>query len=165
MELKELKEKYNKAHEAYFKYKDTNHTNSIEQEFMPEIIECIKNNFPKSKVMEIGDNLLNYLGCDVIIDGGKIIADIKICQHCEGLEVIIDAYKHDGNGKWFPATDVKLNSWFIFLNADNIIFVPAKLIKIPPIEECFFYRRDLYKTTLKAKIDLTNVRKRAYKRK
>ena len=165
MNLKNLCDKYKKAHEAYLKYRDTNHTNNIEQEFMPEIIECIKTNFPKSEVMVMGDNILNYLGCDVIIDSGKILADIKVCQYCEGLDVVIDAYKHDENGKWFPATDVKLNDWFIFLNKDNIIFVPTKYIEIPPIEQCWFYKRDIYKTTMKANIDLSNVRKRVYPRK
>ena len=165
MELNELKEKYNKAHDAYLKYKDTNKTNNIEQQFLPEIMECIKKNFPNSEAMIMGDNILNYLGVDVIIDGGKMIADIKVCQHCNGNNVIIDAYKHDENGNWFPAYNNKLNNWFIFLNADNIIFVPASFIKIPPIEECFFFNRDIYKTTLKANIDLSNVRKRVFSRK
>lgn len=165
MNLQDLKDKYSKAHEAYLKYKDTNKTNNIEQQYMPEIIECIKTNFINSEITVIGDNILNYLGVDVIIDGGKILADIKVCQHCNRNNVIIDAYKHDENGNWFSALDVKLNDWFIFLNADNIIFVPTKYIKIPPIEECFFFNRDIYKTTLKASIDLSNVRKRVYSRK
>lgn len=165
MNLQDLKDKYNKAHETYLKYRDTNKTNNIEQQYMSEIIECIKTNFINSEVTIIGDNILNYLGIDVIIDGGKILADIKVCQHCNGNNVIIDAYRHDENNNWFPTSNVKLNDWFIFLNADNIIFVPAKYIKIPPIEECFFFNRDIYKTTLKASIDLSNVRKRVYSRK
>lgn len=164
MELNELKEKYNKAHEAFLKYKDTNKTNNTEQQYMPEIIECIYNNFQNAAVMIMGDNIINYLGIDVIING-NMLCDVKICQHCTGNNVIIDAYKHNEKGEWFPAFDTKLNNWFIFLNADNIIFVPTKYIKIPPIEECFFFNRDIYKTTLKANIDLSNVRKRVFSRK
>lgn len=165
--LKELKDKYNKAHEAYLKYKDTNGTNTVETQYLPEVISLLKEVFPNCKIITLGDNILNYLGIDIIIDDGKqqMFLDLKVCQYCHNKEVIIDAYKHDANGNWFPAQDVKLNNWFCFLNADNIILVPSIFIKIPPIEQCFFYKRDIYKTTMKAIIDLSNVRKRVFSRK
>lgn len=165
--LKELKEKYNKAHEAYLQYKDTNGTNNIEAQYLPEVVDKLKELFPNCNIITLGDNILNYLGVDIIIDDGKqqMFLDLKVCQYCHGKEVVVDAYKHDKNGNWFPAQDVKLNNWFCFLNADNIILVPSSFIKIPPMEQCFFYKRDLYKTTMKATIDLTNVRKRVFKRK
>ena len=151
------------------KYKDINQTNNTEVQYLPEIIKCISDNFPKSKVIILGDNLLNFLGVDIIIDNNnnkkQMFCDVKICQYCHDLDVIIDAYKHDSNGNWFPASDVKLNDWFIFLNAENIIFVKADQIKIPPIEECWFYKRDLYKTTKKANISLSKIRKKTFCRK
>lgn len=167
MELKELKEKYNKAHQAYLEYKDTNKTNNVEAQYLPEIASSLKEIFPTCNIMILGDNILNYLGVDVIIDDGKsqMFIDVKVCQYCHNNEVIIDAYKHDNKGNWFPATDVKLNNWFCFLNADNIILVPSSFVKIPPIEECFFYKRDLYKTTMKATINLSGIRRRVFPRK
>lgn len=167
MTLNELKDKYNKAHEAYLKYKDNNRTNSIEASFLPEVVAKLKEIFPDCNIITLGDNILNYLGIDIIIDDGKrqMFMDLKVCQYCHGNEVIIDAYKHDDKGNWFPASDVKLNDWFCFLNADNIIIIPASFIKIPPIDECWFYKRDLYKTTKKANINLANMRKRVYSRK
>lgn len=167
MNLNELKDKYKKAHEAYLKYKDNNRTNSIEASYLPEVVALLKDVFPNCNIITLGDNILNYLGIDIIIDdNGKqqMFLDLKVCQYCHDKEVVIDAYKHDKNGNWFPAQDVKLNDWFCFLNADNIILVPSSFIKIPPMDQCFFYKRDLYKTTMKATIDLSNVRKRVFKR-
>lgn len=167
MNITQLREKYKSAHEAYLKYKDTNGTNVVETQLLPEVLALLKDAFPNCNIIVLGDNILNYLGIDFIIDDGKrqMFIDLKVCQHCHGNEVIIDGYKHDSKGNWFPATDVKLNDWYCFLNADNIILVPANFIKTPPIKECWFYKRDLFRTTLKANIDLTGIRKRVFSRK
>lgn len=166
MELNEIKDKYKKAHETYLKYKDINGTNNTEKQFIPEALQALEEIFPNSTIIEIGDNILNYLGVDFIVDynGRQTFIDLKVCQHCHDKEVVIDAYKHN-NDKWFPASDVKINDTFLFINADNIILVPAEFIPVPPIEECWFYRRDLKRTTKKATIDLSGIRKRVFPRK
>lgn len=161
MEINELKEKYAKAHAAYLKHKDTNQTNNTEALFIDEAVKCLKGQ--NNNVITVPDCLLNYLGIDFIVESGSFVTtyDLKVCQHLNGTEVLIDAYKHDNYGNWFCALDNKINDYFIFINADNIIIVPFKTIrnKIPPMEECFFMKRDLYKTTKKAIVDLSDCRK------
>ena len=156
MELTEIKEKYNKAHEAYLKYKDTNGTNNIEAAYLPEIIEALKRDF-----YIVPDCLLNFLGCDLIDLKSGQLYDVKICQYLHGTEVLIDCWKHDKKGNWYKATDVKINDAFIFLNHDNIIIITTKYIenRIPPKEDCFYMKRDIYRTTLKAVIDVSDCRK------
>lgn len=163
MNLKDLKEKYNKAHKAYVSYKDTNGTNSVESQSIPDAIKAIQSIFPNSTITLIGDNILNYLGVDFIVsndDGSQMLLELKVCKSNSGFEVTIDAYKHNGN-EWFPASEVKLNDWFLFVNEDNYILIPSDTVNkmIPPIEECFFYKRDIYKTTKKAIVDLSCKRK------
>lgn len=165
MELKELKDKYYKAHGAYLAYRNINKTNETESQFIPDALQAIKKAFPESNVTVIGDNLLNYLGVDFVVSVGEkqMLLDLKVCQHNNGFNVCIDGYKHKGND-WFPANDVKINDWFLFINGDYFIFIPSNLVDIPPMEDCFFYKRDIYKTTKKAIVDLSCKRKIAIPR-
>ena len=168
MNINELKDKYNKAHEAYLKYKDINKTNNTEALFIPEALKCLQSQFPNDTIITTPDCFLNYIGIDFIVarENALFSYDLKVCQHLHNTEVLIDAYKHDENGNWFCALDNKANDYFMFINADNIIIIPAKIIrnKIPQIEDCFFMKRDLYKTTKKAVIDVKDCRKLIYKR-
>lgn len=50
MTINELREKYEKAHSAYLRHKDTNGTNNVEAEFLP-IYLCIKNRFLEIKML------------------------------------------------------------------------------------------------------------------
>ncbi len=169
MNINELKDKYNKAHEAYLKYKDTNQTNNIEAQFLPEVLEYLKETLNGYTIIVVPDCFLNFLGCDIIASKGEriILYDLKICQHLYNTEVMIDGYKHDTKGNWYNALDDKINDFFIFVNHDNIIVTTAKAIRnrIPKEEDCFFLRRDLYHTTKKAIIDLSDARKLVTKRK
>lgn len=151
MNITQLREKYKNAHEAYLKYKDTNQTNNIEAAFIPEILKAMNRD-----LFVVPDCLLNYLGADLVDLKTGYTYDIKVCQHLHGTEVMIDAYKKNE-----IALDSKINNAFVFLNADNIIIVPFKYVydKIPPREECFYLKRDLYHTTLKAVIDVKDCRK------
>lgn len=160
MTVNELREKYNKAHEAYLKYKDTNGTNNVEAQFLPVIFMYKKQIFGDKDVMIMPDCFLNYLGTDFVASDGTTY-DLKVCQHCKGTEVLIDAYKHDENGNWFCALDNKVNDYFIFVNYDNIVIVSTREIRklIPSIEDCFFLKRDLYRTTKKALVDVKCCRK------
>lgn len=168
MNINELKEKYTKAHEAYLKHKDTNGTNNIEAQFIPEALANLQKQFPNGTIITVPDCFLNYAGADFIVSIGNHLYtyDLKVCQHLQGTEVMIDAYKHDKQGNWYNALDDKLNDYFIFINADNLIIVPTNYIRkrIPPKEQCFFLTRDLYKTTMKAVIDLTGCRKLVFSR-
>lgn len=168
MNIIDLINKYKYAHEAYLKHKDTNCTNNIEAQFIPETLENLKKQFPNGTIITVPDSFLNYVGADFIVQNMDhlYIYDLKVCQHLHGTEVMIDAYKHDKQGNWYNALDDKLNDYFIFINADNLIIVPTNYIRkrIPPKEECFFLKRDLYKTTMKAVIDLTGCRKLIFSR-
>ena len=160
MTLNELREKYEKAHSAYLRHKDTNGTNNVEAEFLPILFMYKKQIFGDKDVMIIPDSFLNYLGCDFVTSDG-ITYDLKVCKYCKGTEVLIDTYKHDEKGNWFCALDNKINDFFIFVNNDNIIILPEFEIrkKIPTIDKCFFMKRDIYKTTKKAIIDVNDCRK------
>ena len=161
--LKELKEKYNYAHEAYLKHKDTNGTNNVEAQYLPEVIAFLQEYKPNSKFIINNDNFLNYCGGDIIevtSDGKIFLWDIKICQFLENFEVLCDGWKHNDN-IYYKATDVKLNDYFLFVNKDYFIVLPFRVIEnnIPPKESCFYMKRDLYKTTLKFTFDTKYYRK------
>ena len=157
MNLNELREKYNKAHSAYLQYKDTNGTNNVEAQFLPIILMYKKQIFGDKEIMFMPDCFLNYLGCDIISSDGNVY-DLKVCQYCKGTEVLIDAYSKPDNHK---SLDDKVNDMFIFINADNIIITNrCDIYKlVPPIEDCFYMKRDLYKTKLKAVVDTKSIRK------
>lgn len=160
MTINELKDKYERAHSAYLQYKDTNGTNNVEAQFLPIILQYKSKIFGNKDIMFMPDSFLNFIGGDIIASDGNIY-DVKICRYCKDTEVLIDAYKHDEKGNWFCALDNKINNFFIFVNCDNIIIVPDWEIrkKIPTIDKCFFMKRDIYKTTKKAIIDVKDCRK------
>ena len=163
MTIPQLKEKYKYAHEAYMKHKDTNRTNNVEAQYLPEVLAFLQEYKPNSKFIVNDDNFLNYCGCDIfeITSDGKVKTwDIKICQHCKDFEVLCDGWKHTDN-IYYKATDVKLNDYFLFVNKDYYIVLPFRTIEynIPPKEACFFMHRDLYKTTAKFVFDTKYYRK------
>ena len=162
MTINELKYKYERAHSAYLKYKDTNKTNATEAQFLPIILLHKKEIFGDKDIMFIPDCFLNYLGADIIASDGTSY-DLKVCQYCRGTEVLIDCYSKPNNHK---TTEDKINDFYIFINHDNIIIVRREDIEklIPPPEECFYMKRDLYKTKLKAVVDTKSIRKLIIKR-
>ena len=162
MTINELREKYEKAHTAYLRHKDTNGTNNVEAEFLPILFMYKKQIFGDKDVMIIPDSFLNYLGCDFVTSDG-VTYDLKVCKYCKGTEVLIDAYSKPGN---HLSVDDKINDFFIFINYDNIIITSKEEIRklVPPVEECFYMKRDLYKTKLKAIVDTKSVRKLIIKR-
>ena len=157
MTINELKDKYEKAHEAYLQYKDTNGTNNVEAQFLPVLFMYKKQIFGDKDVIIIPDSFLNYLGVDFVASDGTTY-DLKVCQYCKGTEVLIDAYSKPNNHR---SIEDKINDYFIFVNADNIIITPRKEIEkiIPPVEKCFYMKRDVYKTKLKAIVDTKSIRK------
>lgn len=157
MTINELKDKYEKAHKAYLQYKDINGTNNVEAQFLPVLFMYKKQVFGDKDVIMIPDSFLNYLGVDFVSSDG-ITYDLKVCQYCKGTEVLIDAYSKPNNHR---SIEDKINDFFIFINADNIIITPRKEIEkiIPPIEKCFYMKRDVYKTKLKAIVDTKSIRK------
>lgn len=169
MNIIELKEKYKIAHEAYLKYKDTNGTNVVETQLLPEVLAFLQEYRPYSKFIVNDDNFLNYLGVDIFeitVDGKVKTWDIKICQHFENFKVLCDGWKHSDN-IYYKATDVKINDYFLFVNKDYFIMLPFRTIEnnIPPKEGCFYMKRDLYKTTLKFVLDTKYYRKYYMERK
>ena len=163
-----MREKYNKAHSAYLQHKDTNKTNATEAAFLPIVLQYKKDIFGNRDIMFMPDCLLNYLGADIIASDGTVY-DIKVCQHLHNTEVLIDAYSKSQFSKPFllhKSTEDKLNDFYIFVNYDNIIIVSKDDIEklIPPPEECFYMKRDLYKTKLKAIVDVKKCRKKIIKR-
>lgn len=163
MTINELKEKYEKAHQAYLQYKDTNVTNNVEAQYMPEVLVWLKKIRPTSTFILNNDNFLNYLGVDIIeisITGDVQTIDVKICQYCEKDDVLCDGWKHSDN-IYYKATDVKVNDYFLFVNKDNYIIVPFKEVEknIPKKEDCFYMKRDLCKTTLKYIFDTKHCRR------
>lgn len=157
MTINELKDKYEKAHEAYLQYKDINKTNATEAQFLPVLFMYKKQVFGDKDVIIIPDSFLNYLGVDFVSSDGTTY-DLKVCQYCKGTEVLIDAYSKPNNHR---SIEDKINDFFIFINADNIIITPRKEIEkiIPPVEKCFYMKRDVYKTKLKAIVDTKSIRK------
>lgn len=157
MTINELKDKYEKAHEAYLQYKDINGTNNVEAQFLPVLFMYKKQVFGDKDVIMIPDSFLNYLGVDFVASDGTTY-DLKVCQYCKGTEVLIDAYSKPNNHR---SIEDKINDFFIFINADNIIITPRKEIEkiIPPVEKCFYMKRDVYKTKLKAIVDTKSIRK------
>ena len=162
MTINELKEKYNKAHSAYLQYKDINGTNNVEAQLLPIILQHKDEIFGNKDIMFIPDCFLNYLGADIISSDGAVY-DVKVCQYCKETEVLIDAYSKPNNHK---SLDDKINDFFIFINADNIIITSRDDIYklVPSVEECFYMKRDLYKTKLKAVVDTKSIRKLIIKR-
>lgn len=168
MTLNELKDKYKKAHEIYLKYKDVNKTNNTEALFIPEALTWLKKIRPTSTFIANNDNFLNFLGIDIfeITANGEVYTiDLKTCIHCKNDEVLCDGWKHTGN-LFYRATDVKVNDMFLFINEDNYILLPFKDVanNIPPKEECFYLKRDLYKTTSKFLLDTRSCRKLIFER-
>lgn len=157
MTINELRTKYEKAHCAYLKYKDTNGTNNVEAQFLPIILQYKDKIFGNKDIMLMPDCFLNYLGCDIIASDG-VTYDLKVCQYCKGTEVLIDAYSKPDN---HVSLDDKINDMFIFVNSDNIIITAKSEIRklIPPVDKCFHMKRDIYKTKLKAVIDTKSIRK------
>lgn len=163
MNLQDLKDKYNKAHEAYLKYKDTNKTNNTEQQYMPEIMLFLKEIKPNSTFIINSDNFLNFLGVDIIeqtSSGTVFTYDVKVCQYQEDFNILCDGWKRNGN-EYYKATDIKINDYYLFLNKSYYIIIPTKYIdaNIPSMEKCFYMRRDLYKTTSKFILDTNYIRK------
>lgn len=168
MTINELKDKYSKAHEAYLKYKDINKTNNTEALFTPEALAFLRKIRPSSTFTLNNDNFLNYLGVDIFektASGEVYTIDLKICIHCKNDEVLCDGWKHTGN-VFYKATDVKVNDMFLFINENNYILLPFKSVAntIPPIEDCFYLKRDLYKTTSKFILDTKLYRRIKYDR-
>ena len=95
MTINELREKYEKAHSAYLRHKDTNGTNNVEAEFLPILFMYKKQIFGDKDVMIIPDSFLNYLGTDFITSDG-VSYDLKVCKYCKGTEVLIDALYRSG---------------------------------------------------------------------
>ena len=165
MTIPQLKERYINAHNAYLEYRYTNKTNNTEAQFMPEAIAFLKEYHPQSRFIVNNDNFLNYCGCDIIevsADNKVFIWDLKVCKYYKDFNVLCDGWKHSSdNILYYKATDVKLNDFFLFINADNFIVLPFDTVEnnIPPKEDCFFMRRDLYKTTSKFVLDTKYFRK------
>ena len=162
MTINELREKYENAHSAYLRHKDTNGTNNVEAEFLPILFMYKKQIFGDKDVMIMPDSFLNYLGCDFVTSDG-VSYDLKVCKYCKGTEVLIDAYSKPDN---HLSVDDKINDFFIFINYDNIIITRKEEIRklVPPVEKCFYMKRDLYKTKLKAIVDTKSIRKLIIKR-
>lgn len=170
MNLLELGNKYQNAHDTYLKYNHTNKTNDIEAANMPLIISWLSELSPSWSFIEIPDCLLNYIGIDIIgLCNDKLFTyDVKICNgdgrgnRLTGNNVLVDVLKKDRKGNWHYAFEDKINDWFIFKNADNLFLVNAKIVmkKVLDLDETdlFFMPRDLKKTTKKAIIKLDNCR-------
>ena len=163
MNITQLREKYKNAHEAYLKYKDTNQTNNIEAQYLPEALAWLKKIRPTSTFIVNNDNFMNYLGIDIFeitACGSVYTIDLKTCIHCKDDEVLCDGWKHTDN-LYYKATDVKINDMFLFINEDSYILLPFNSVanSIPSKEECFYLRRDLYKTTSKFILDTKSYRR------
>lgn len=159
MKLESLKERYNYAHKTYLKYKDINNTNTVEAQESEFITDQLKSIFKDSVIIKNNDNFLNYLGVDyIVIKNHKIITiDSKVCNAYKDNEVMIDAYRKDENGEWEIATNQKINDLYLFKNQNRVYLIPTKQIIVPPRKDCFFLKRDLYNTTMKAVIDVSSV--------
>ena len=70
MKARDYKNKYNKAHSAYMRYKDTNGTNCVEAEYLEEAIKTLQTMFPGFSIITVPDHVLNYLGADFIVTNG-----------------------------------------------------------------------------------------------
>lgn len=171
MNLLELRDKYQKAHDTYLKYNHTNKTNDIEAANIPLVLNWLKELSPSWNFIVIPDCLLNYIGIDIIgtCNERLLTYDIKICNgdgrgnRLTGNNVLVDVMKKDSNGNWHYAFEDKCNDLFIFKNADHLFLINANIIhnKIKELQEdeLFFMPRDLKKTTKKAIISLEGTRK------
>lgn len=171
MNLLELRNKYQKAHDTYLKYQHTNKTNDIEASNMPLILSWLSELSPSWNFIETPDCLLNYIGIDIIGTYKDKLStyDVKICNgdgrgnRLTGNNVLVDVLKKDNKGNWHYAFEDKINDLFIFKNADYLFLVNAETImkKISSLDESelFFMPRDLKQTTKKAIIQLDNCRK------
>lgn len=159
MNLEALKERYNFAHQTYLKYKDINYTNNVEEQESDFTTNQLKSIFKDSIIIKNNDNFLNYIGTDyIVVYNNKIITiDSKICNAYKDNEVMIDAYRKDENGEWEVATNQKINDLYFFKNQNRIFLIPTNQIIIPPRKDCFFLKRDLYHTTMKAVIDVSSI--------
>ena len=159
MRARDYKAKYNKAHDAYLRHKDTNGTNCVEEQYMEEAIKTLKCMFEGYSVITVPDHVLNYLGADFIVTNGTEMytVDLKVCQCNTGTYITSDMYKHDKDGNYYHAIDDKITDFLLFRNQDCYFLVDPDKLPIIPQEDCFYLKRDLYKTTLKATIDLSNI--------
>ena len=165
MKLEELKERYNYAHKAYLKYKNINNTNTVETQESDFITNQLKNIFKDSIIIKNNDNFLNYLGIDYIVvrNNRTITIDSKICNAYKDNKIMIDAYRKDENGEWEIATNQKINDLYLFKNQNRIYLIPTNQIIIPSRKDCFFLKRDLYNTTMKAVIDTSSIKNKITK--
>lgn len=159
MKLEELKERYNYAHKVFLKYRDTNNTNIVEIKESDFMTNQLKSIFKGSTIIKNNDNFLNYLGVDyIVIYNNKIITiDSKVCNAYKDNKIMIDAYRKDEDGEWEIATNQKINDLYLFKNQNRVFLIPTNQIIIPPRKDCFFLKRDLYNTTMKAVIDVSSV--------
>ena len=165
MKLEELKERYNYAHKTYLKYKNINNTNTIEEQESDFITNQIKSIFKDSIIIKNNDNFLNYIGIDyIVVRNNRIITiDSKICNAYKDNKIMIDAYRKDENGEWEIATNQKVNDLYLFKNQNRIYLIPTNQIIVPQRKDCFFLKRDLYNTTMKAVIDTSSIKNKITK--
>ena len=159
MKARDYKNKYNKAHSAYMRYKDTNGTNCVEAEYLEEAIRTLQTMFPGFSIITVPDHVLNYLGADFIVTNDKEMytVDLKVCQNNTGTYVTSDMWKHDATGNLYPALDDKITDYLLFRNKTGYYLVNPDKLPLVPQEYCFYLKRDLYRTTLKATINISNI--------
>lgn len=158
MNIPELHKKYEKAREAYLKYRYTNKTNNIESDYLEKAQTFLEKYY--DKVLMIPDSFLNYLGTDVVAlkNDEAYTIDLKVCQFYYDFDVLVDAKKKDENGNWINALDLKITDLFLFINHDHILLVNRDVIqkKLDELkdDDLFFLGRDIYHTTKKAVLRL-----------
>lgn len=156
MNNKQLRDRYCNAHAIYLQYRDTNQTNNIESEFLPQAREFLKKYF--DMVVDVGPGFLNYSGVDFIVNKGEetFTVDLKVCQHLEQFYCLVDARKKDENLNWVNALDTKISDYFLFINKHFIFLVHYSILyeKIEKLrdDQLFFMKRDLRQTTKKARV-------------
>lgn len=159
MKARDYKNKYNKAHPAYMRNKDTNGTNCVEAEYLEEAIRTLQTMFPGFSIITVPDNVLNYLGADFIVTNGKKMytVDLKVCQNNTGTYVTSDMWKHDTIGNFYPALDDKITDYLLFRNKTGYYLVNPDKLPLVPKEYCFYFKKDLGRTTLKATVNISNI--------
>lgn len=162
MNITETRGKYALAKDAFLRHRFTNGTNAVEKAYENMSIEFLERYFPEVK--KGGNKFPNYLGIDFIcFDGDEepVFVDQKTCVGLEGLQVLVDAWKrrdkYDNDYSEF-VMDNKVTEYFLFINKSIIALVPFEVVyektKTVPKNECFFMKKDLYRTALKAVITL-----------
>ena len=172
--ITDLRKKRERAVAAFERHRYTNGTNNVEAAFEDIAIDFLKRYF--SDVKGTGHSWLNYLGVDFIClddKGDATTVDLKVCQNLEKMDFLVDAWKKtDSKDKDYNefALDQKANEYFLFINKNIIALVPFNVVyeKTKQLEkkDCFFMKRDLYHTTMKAIIhleskDCTYIRRRS----